>query len=118
MPVGRLLHEMSSAEISEWMIYDRLEPLRPLDEGRMDQRFAALASLIANMHRNGKKRRKPFAPKDFMYLFGSPTPLTPGPSPKNGGGEGEPKRKPWQDMLAMVEMWNAALGGDDRRPPQ
>jgi hypothetical protein len=54
---------MSSYEFSEWMAFARIQPF---GEQRMDARFAMLASLMANLWTNDKKR---WTPEDFMPDF-------------------------------------------------
>jgi len=53
--------------------------------------------VLANIHRNPKKRPRPYTWEDFMR----PQPKAP---------------QTWQQMLNVVEMLNAAWGGDDKRP--
>jgi hypothetical protein len=56
---------MSSAEFAEWRAYQRL--VGPLaGPSRDDWRSALVASLIANVNRDQKKRRKPYSPEDFI----------------------------------------------------
>lgn len=62
MTVAELLERISSEELTEWMLYERIEPF----EGRADLRAAMVTSTIANANRNPKTRRKPFTPQDFM----------------------------------------------------
>lgn len=78
------------------MAFYRLEPF---GEERADWRAALIACLIANTHRNPKKRRRPYEPKDFMPRFDAPT------EPQN-----------WQTQLQIAEIFTAALGGRDLRP--
>ena len=61
MTVGELGQRMSSRELSEWMAYDRIEPF-----GNQWQQTGMIASTIANVHRDSKKRASPFQPEDFM----------------------------------------------------
>jgi len=48
------------------MAYFKLEPF---GEDRADLRAGIIASTIANVHRDSKKRRKPYTPQDFMPKF-------------------------------------------------
>ncbi len=66
MTVGELLARISSRELSEWMAYAQLEPW---GEARADLRAGIVASTVANTARDPKKRKKPFAPEDFMPKF-------------------------------------------------
>jgi len=59
-----------------------------------DYRAALICAVLANIHRDEKKRREPYQPSDFM--------------PKSG--EQKAPQTPEQ-MLRLVELWNAALGG-------
>lgn len=54
---------MSARELSEWMAYDRIDPF---GEERGDLRAGILASLLANINRDRKKKSDPFSPLDFM----------------------------------------------------
>ncbi len=76
---------MSSAEFAEWMAYYAIEPF---GEERADLRMGILASLIANVNRDSKKQREPFAPADFMPKFDE------APQPRRAG---------WQEMLAKMK---------------
>jgi len=84
---------MSSYEFSEWMAYYNLEPF---GEERADLRMAMLASLIANVNRDKKRRPNPFLPKDFMPKF-------------------EHEEQTPDQQLAFVEALNAMFGGKDLR---
>lgn len=48
MPVAEVLLRFSSAEITEWMAYDRIDPFGGF---RGDVQAAVIASTIANVHR-------------------------------------------------------------------
>lgn len=86
---------MSSREFAEWMaLYD----LELFGDKRADLRAAIVASTVANVNRDPKKRRKAYSPEDFMPKF-----------------ERKRKRSSWQAQLQMVEMLNAAFGGRDMR---
>ena len=67
MTVGELLARISSRELTEWMVYAQVEPF---GEERGDLRAGIVASTIANVNRDAKKRRKPFEPEEFMPKFG------------------------------------------------
>lgn len=101
MTVGELRRRMSASELHEWRAYYELEPF---GEWRADVRMAMMSSLIANINRDPQKRSKAFGWNDFMPTFGEPKPAQP--------------RQSWQDQLAIVEMWNIALGGQDNRERQ
>ena len=61
-----------------------------------------IAALLANIHRDDKKRPQPFMPEDFF-----PRLTADAPKPV--------ERQSWQQMLATVEMLNVAFGGKDLR---
>lgn len=65
MPRAELLSRMSSRELTEWMIYETLEPF-PAE--RIDQETAMLAALTANANRDEKKRATPFQIVDFLLF--------------------------------------------------
>lgn len=91
MPVGELQQRMSAREFAEWIAYYQLDPF---GEERADLRVATLTALTANIY---KKKGKPdFKPQDFMPFL-----------PK--------EEKTPEEMLAFVELLNAALGGKDLR---
>ena len=62
--VKQLLAEMDSAELTEWMAYDQVEPF---GEWRADLRAGIVASTIANALRGRGSR--PFRPEDFIPQF-------------------------------------------------
>jgi hypothetical protein len=94
MTVGELLARISSRELSEWAAYFELEPF---GEERADVRAALVAATVANTARDPKKRRRAFQVQEFMPRF-----------------ERKPKQT-WEEQLALVEMFNVALGGRDLR---
>lgn len=81
----------------EWLAYNNLDPI---GEERHDFQAALVASVMAEIHRDTKRRAKPFQPGDFMPEWGQRE--EPGPA--------------WQGMLKMVEMMNTMMGGQDLRP--
>lgn len=93
--VGELQRRMSASEFEEWKIFYQLEPFGEL---RADLRAGTIAAITANAHRDAKKRRQPFTPRDFMA----------------GYELAEPKPEP-SALMGKVAVINAALGGDDRR---
>jgi hypothetical protein len=64
MSVRRLLGEMDSREISEWMAYESVEPFGPW---RDDVRAGVVAATVANVNR--AKGAKPYMPTDFVLEF-------------------------------------------------
>lgn len=93
MTVGELLGRASSLELSEWMAYYSIEPW---GEERGDLRAGIVASTVAETARDPKKRGRPYKPREFMPSF-------------------EQKRQTWEEQLAIVEVLNEALGGEDLR---
>lgn len=61
MTVEEMLDRISSAELSEWMDYNEINPFTP---DRNDYMIAQLLSQNANLHRG--KSQKLFNPLDFM----------------------------------------------------
>lgn len=86
---------LTSNDFADWLAYYRVEPF---GEDRADLRAGIIASVIANVNRDPKKRRRAFRPEDFIPKF-----------------DRKDERQPWQDQLKLVEMLNKALGGRDLR---
>ena len=89
-----LLTQLDSYELSELMAYYQVEPFGPPAEFL---RTGIEASTVANANRDPKKRKKPYQPKDFIPEFG------------------EAREQTWEEQLRIVEMINAAMGGEDKR---
>lgn len=87
---------MSAREFGEWMAFYALEPF---GDNRADLRIGILAALTANIARDEKRRSKPYEVDDFMPKF----------------DRTEKEAQPWEEQLALVEMLNAAFGGEDKR---
>ncbi|SHH86523.1 hypothetical protein SAMN02746098_01605 [Desulfosporosinus lacus DSM 15449] len=68
------------------------------------QHTASISSLIANICRDPKERKEPFTLADFNPI------KIPGQPIK----QQKPKQT-WQDQKRIVEIFNAAYGGTDRR---
>jgi hypothetical protein len=83
---------LTSKQFAEWIAYGKIEPF---DERRADYRIANLMALTANVHRDPKKRRRPFTSADFMPKFGD---------------EGQPA---WQRLLEKVKHVNQIFGGGE-----
>ena len=90
MTVGELLERMSSRELTEWEIYERMTG--PLGGRRDDYLTAMLMSAVVNTQR-GKK--PPVAMKKFIPQWERPK-LTPA------------------EMFAKIREINKALGGVER----
>ena len=94
IPVAELQRRMSSREFAEWLAFMNLEPL---GAERADLQAGIIAATVANAHRDPKQRRQPYQPGDFIPDYD--------PQPEKTG----------QDLLAIVELINAGLGGRDLR---
>lgn len=62
-----LLQRMRPSQLAEWAA---LWMVDPQGEARADLRAGVIASVIANVHRDSKKRPRPFKASDFMLQFG------------------------------------------------
>lgn len=60
-----MLSRMSSRELTEWMIYESIEPF---PAQRIDQEIAMITALTANANRDPKKQSKPFELVDFLLF--------------------------------------------------
>jgi len=67
-----MLADLSASELDDWYKFMRHEPIGP---ERTDYGFALLASILANVNRD-PKRRKPFSLDDFL-LFEPRVPADP-----------------------------------------
>lgn len=72
MTVAELLSRISSAELTEWIAFDRLEPFGGFQD---EYRTGLVAAMVANTARDEKKKPRPFEPSDFMRepFLGEPT---------------------------------------------
>lgn len=70
MTVDELLERVDSRELSEWMAFERLEG--PIGPWRRDFHAGMVASVLANIHRDKKKKKKPFSPDDFIPDWDQP----------------------------------------------
>lgn len=89
MTVAELGQRMSSAELTEWMAFFGLEPWGTEVE---DWRAAMVASVIANVNRDPKKR-KSYEPKDFMPRYEAP----------------QVQEQSWEEQARLLAL---AFGGD------
>ena len=65
--VDELLDSISYSELISWGAYYRVEPW---GEWRADVRSAQIATILANVNRDQKKKPEPYTIKDMM-LFGT-----------------------------------------------
>lgn len=84
---------LSAREFAEWMAYYNLEPW-----GKEFDAYerALIVSLLANIHRDSKKRPEAYQPQDFMVRFND-----------------RPEKKRAVDLLDKVKVMNRLFGGKD-----
>jgi len=92
MTVADLDSRLDSAELTEWMAFEKMTG--PLGRRRNDIQAATIAATIANANR-GKGGRK-FKLADFLIPY--------------GGSE----RKSPEQMLAAIKSLNKSMGGVER----
>lgn len=93
MTVGDLLPRISSAELTEWMAFERIEG--PIGPARGDVQAALVAMTVANVNRG---KRKPFKLNDFL------------PDWDRGG-----RSQTTEQMIAAVKQANTTMGGNVTR---
>lgn len=64
-----LLDSMSGRELAEWMAFYQVEPFGDV---RGDLQAGIVASTLANVYRDRKKKPKPYNPEEFMPKFERP----------------------------------------------
>jgi len=89
MTVADLDYRLDSAELTEWMAFEKITG--PLGRRRNDIQAATIAATIANSNR-GKKGKK-FKMTDFLIPYG------------------EQERKSPMQMLAAIKSINRSMGG-------
>jgi hypothetical protein len=63
---------VDSWEFTEWLAFDRLEPI---GEGRLNLALANLAAMTANINRDREARPEPYGVEDFIpYHVSAPPP--------------------------------------------
>lgn len=80
---AELLATTTSAEITEMMAYERLEPFGPM---ALQHAAGQIAAVVANVNRNPEEHPEPFRAADFMpalrrAMDGYPDVLQPEPMP-------------------------------------
>jgi hypothetical protein len=65
MTVGEMLHRMTSSELAEWQVYERL--YGPVGQERDDQLAALVAATIANAMSGKKGKRHKI--RDFLPVW-------------------------------------------------
>ena len=98
IPIRELQQRVSGREFAEWLAFERL--YGPIDPGRrMDLAAALVASVLANIHRDPKRRRQPYTVEDFLPQYDRPA----------------PRRQTPEETVELVAMLNAMFGGQDLR---
>jgi hypothetical protein len=92
MTVADLDDRLSSAELTEWMAFERMTG--PLGRKRGDIQAATVAAAIANSSRG--KGGKRFKVTDFLIPYGME------------------ERKTPQQMLEAIKGLNRSMGGEER----
>jgi len=87
------MRHISSAEFTQWQAFYQLEPFGPEAQS---WRAAMLASILANVNRDPKVRRKPYTVSDFM----PEVPMTP--------------KEKQEDLKERISAAMRSLGGKTR----
>lgn len=90
-----MLRRININQLREWRAFAALEPFGPR---RDDARAAQTSWMLAELHRDKKKRRRPFELDDFVLDHGDDKPKK------------KRERKTWQQMRAIGAMLAAASG--------
>jgi hypothetical protein len=93
MTVRRLLRELDSLEITQWVAYEQV--FGPLGGAREDVLAGVLGAAVMNSQRTKNSDRK-WSASDFL--------------PEWDQNKPRPQRT-WQELLALAQQANAALGG-------
>lgn len=91
MTVADLESRLGSAELTEWMAFERMSG--PLGRRRNDIQAATIAATIANANRG--KKGKPFKMQDFLIPYG------------------ENQEKSPDQLLETIRQLNASMGGEE-----
>lgn len=90
MTVAELGRRVSSAEFTDWLAYAEVEPFGPVRE---DERAGVVASVIANVYRDRKRKPEPFVPGDF-FASAAPDPVDLGTKILTALGSAAGRRRP------------------------
>ena len=82
-------------------LFDRQQKIEKRKNKYANYRAGIVASTIANCYRDPKRKAEPYQPKDFM--------------PLEDQEKKKQETKHWSEQLKLVEMLNAAFGGEDKR---
>ena len=96
-----MLAGMSSAEFTEWMAYDSIEPI---GSWRDDARIALLCTLVASIASDPKKGHRP-TPQDFMPWI-----------PKSEDDEPDPELVRMQARMFKVALGAVKLAPGEKPP--
>lgn len=88
---------MPARELTEWMAFYSVSPF---GEERADVRAGIVAAVVANTHRNPKRRKKPYEVKDFMPKW----------------GRREDTRETLMQKMSMIAAAFGGSDGDNREP--
>ena len=88
--VDQFLSELSSRQVAEWLAFEQVAG--PVGQAHDDILAGVVASTVANVNRDPKKRQKAYQPSDFVR-WDVPEPDTP------------------QQMWSKIAALTAALGG-------
>ncbi|MEZ4714310.1 MAG: DUF4035 domain-containing protein [Caldilineaceae bacterium] len=94
--VAELQSRMGQTEFLDWLEYYQVEPF---GEVRAEMRMGMLASVLANIHRDSKKKPEAYSPKEFMATY------------EIGDAPSAPLDA--KTLLEKVRAINTALGGVD-----
>jgi len=99
-----MLRSITRQQFEEWKLYASLEPF---DEERDDLRAASIVQATFEVHRNQKRRRRPFSLEDARLRFGDTPPRA-----------DEPVAKTWQQQkmvgLAIASMFGVTMHKADK----
>lgn len=98
--VGELLDSISSAELTEWMAFDQLEPFGYATDSL---RAGQICAVIANVNRP-KETSKKWKASDFVVIDGE---VGGGSRP----GESESAKSMWAKAWMITELYRAAKPG-------
>ena len=97
-----MLDELTSIQLSEWQVYDRLEPI---GEDRADYRIAALSSLVMNIARAYSGMKGEMTTPDMFMLEWD----------KDLNEEDEPRRPTQQSVEEQERIWLAIASEQNKR---
>lgn len=102
IPIAELQERVSSREFAEYWAAYQLDPWGPELE---DHRTGIVASTIANVNRDPKKRPRPYTPDDFTPRFGAAV------------DDEEPTEEELEARAAAIDEVMASIGGDESEGP-